>query len=124
MDKLHEEKLRAEFEKQIREDLLFDDEELEWQPERNCYAIYGVHLAWWGYRASRVNLVVELPEPHAHLIWIQAGHAPDDYWDDVEISRSEEDKCCDGSDRYEVYAKWQVDELFRSIGLSIKGDEA
>lgn len=62
MDKLHEEKLRAEFEKQIREDLLFDDEELEWQRERNCYAIYCVHLAWWGYRASRVNLVVELPE--------------------------------------------------------------
>jgi hypothetical protein len=55
MDKLHEEKLRAEFERQIREDLLFDDEELEWQPERNCYSIYGVHLAWWGYRASRVN---------------------------------------------------------------------
>lgn len=48
-------KLREEFEKQIREDLLFDDEELQWQPERNCYAIYGVHLAWWGYRASRVN---------------------------------------------------------------------
>ncbi|WP_049193503.1 hypothetical protein [Serratia marcescens] len=54
-------KLREEFEKQIREDLLFDDEELEWQPERNCYVIYGVHLAWWGYRASRENLVVDLP---------------------------------------------------------------
>jgi hypothetical protein len=26
---------------------------------------------------------VKLPNPHAHLIWIQAGHAPDDYWDDV-----------------------------------------
>lgn len=115
-------KLREEFEKQIREDLLFDDEELEWQPDRNCYAIYGVHLAWWGYRASRVNLVVALPEPHAHLIWIQAGHAPDDYWDDVEVSRSEKDKCCDGSDRYPVYSEHEIAESLRSIGLSIKGE--
>ena len=43
---------------------------------------------------------VKLPNPHAHLIWIQAGHAPDDYWDDVAVSHSEKDKCCDGSDRY------------------------
>ncbi|OWS96345.1 hypothetical protein CEQ52_07505, partial [Enterobacter kobei] len=41
---------------------------------------------------------VKLPNPHAHLIWIQAGHAPDDYWDDVAVSHSEKDKCCDGSD--------------------------
>jgi hypothetical protein len=46
---------------------------------------------------------VKLPNPHAHLIWIQAGHAPDDYWDDVAVSHSEKDKCCDGSDRYPVY---------------------
>lgn len=32
---------------------------------------------------------VKLPNPHAHLIWIQAGHAPDDYWDDVAVSHSE-----------------------------------
>ncbi|MDE7918441.1 ead/Ea22-like family protein, partial [Enterobacter kobei] len=38
---------------------------------------------------------VKLPNPHAHLIWIQAGHAPDDYWDDVAVSHSEKDKCCD-----------------------------
>ncbi|QGH63406.1 hypothetical protein [Serratia proteamaculans] len=81
-----------------------------------------VMWAWKWWQASRASIVVELPEPHAHLIWIQAGHAPDDYWDDMEISRSEEDKCCDGSDRYEAYAKWQVEELFRSIGLSIKGE--
>ena len=42
---------------------------------------------------------VKLPEPHAHLIWIQAGHAPDDFWDDVMVSHSDKDRCCDGSER-------------------------
>lgn len=89
MDKLHEEKLRAEFEKQIREDLLFDDEELVWQPERNCYEIYGVHLAWWGYRASRVNSP-ELPdgwvmvpkEPTESMIIDGFESEPDKYFSD------------------------------------------
>ncbi len=85
-------KLREEFEKQIREDLLFDDEELEWQPERNCYAIYGVHLAWWGYRASRENLEVELP-------------SEDDFVMDEAIDCLNECK-----------------SAIRSIGLSIKGE--
>lgn len=89
-------KLREEFEKQIREDLLFDDEELEWQPERNCYAIYGVHLAWWGYRASRANIVVELE-------------------DKVMV----EDEFDNGHNCAIDYCA----ERIRSIGLSIKGEE-
>ncbi|MBH3048090.1 hypothetical protein I5R11_19080 [Serratia marcescens] len=77
---------------------------------------------WEAWRDSRASIVVELPKPHAHLIWIQAGYAPDDYWDDVEVSRSEKDKCCDGSDRYPVYAEHEIAESLRSIGLSIKGE--
>jgi len=95
-------KLREEFEKQIREDLLFDDEELVWQPERNCYAIYGVHLAWWGYRASRENLVVELPPiniPSGSDTLLKAAVQMA-----VEVQTN---KCA---------------EAIRSIGLSIKGD--
>ncbi|EME1466180.1 hypothetical protein LL394_005266 [Serratia marcescens] len=88
-------KLREEFEKQIREDLLFDDEELEWQPERNCYAIYGVHLAWWGYRASRAAIVVELPEYRSAESYQSAGY------------NEALDDC---------------DSALRSIGLSIKGE--
>lgn len=88
-------KLREEFEKQIREDLLFDDEELEWQPERNCYAIYGVHLAWWGYRASRENLMVELPDKKPHT----DGPLTDGW------------NACHSA----------VKQIIRSIGLSIKG---
>lgn len=62
---------------------------------------------------------VKLPNPHAHLIWIQAGHAPDDYWDDVAVSHSEKDKCCDGSDRYPVYALWEIKEALFAIGINI-----
>ncbi|HGO4162338.1 TPA: hypothetical protein ACK1B7_003666 [Serratia marcescens] len=82
-----------------------------------------VRLMWKAWQASRARILVELPKPHAHLIWIQAGYAPDDYWDDVEVSRSEKDKCCDGSDRYPVYAEHEIAESLRSIGLSIKGDK-
>ena len=62
---------------------------------------------------------VKLPNPHAHLIWIQAGHAPDDYWDDVAVSHSEKDKCCDGSDRYPVYTLWEIKEALSAIGINI-----
>lgn len=65
---------------------------------------------------------VPLPKPHAHLIWIQAGYAPDDYWDDVSVSHSEKDKCCDGSDRYPVYARWEIEEVLAAAGISVKGE--
>ncbi|EPJ7225818.1 ead/Ea22-like family protein, partial [Klebsiella pneumoniae] len=57
------------------------------------------------------TVTVKMPKPHAHLIWIQAGHAPDDYWDDVAVSHSEKDRCCDGSERYPVYARWEIEGM-------------
>jgi hypothetical protein len=44
--------LRAEFEKEFGAmmELAFDD--LEWQPERNCYAHLPVHWAWKGFQAA------------------------------------------------------------------------
>lgn len=65
---------------------------------------------------SRI-VTVKLPKPHAHLIWIQAGHAPDDYWDDVAVSHSEKDRCCDGSERYPVYTRWEIEEMLASAGI-------
>lgn len=63
---------------------------------------------------------VKLPKPHAHLIWIQAGHAPDDYWDDVAVSHSEKDRCCDGSERYPVYARWEIEEMLAAAGIKVE----
>lgn len=67
---------------------------------------------------------VKLPKPHAHLIWIQAGHAPDDYWDDVEVSHSEKDRCCDGSERYPAYSIFEIQEACVAAGVKlVQSDE-
>ncbi|MEH9050948.1 hypothetical protein ACIU5A_10460 [Klebsiella pneumoniae] len=68
------------------------------------------------------TVTVKLPKPHAHLIWIQAGHAPDDYWDDVAVSHSEKDRCCDGSERYPVYARWEIEEMLTSAGIKVEAE--
>ncbi|EOC5191879.1 hypothetical protein ACI44M_004875 [Klebsiella pneumoniae] len=65
---------------------------------------------------------VKLPKPHAHLIWIQAGHAPDDFWDDVAVSHSEKDRCCDGSERYPVYARWEIEEMLAAAGIKVEAE--
>lgn len=72
--------------------------------------------------AELESRTVKLPKPHAHLIWIQAGHAPDDYWDDVAVSHSEKDRCCDGSERYPVYARWEIEEMMSAAGIKVEAD--
>lgn len=68
------------------------------------------------------TVTVKLPKPHAHLIWIQAGHAPDDFWDDVAVSHSEKDRCCDGSERYPVYARWEIEEMLTGAGIKVEAE--
>lgn len=105
---------------------------------RTAYMEWGVKTDWvqgdkrfdvlkpWGkHRADVLRAYIEhlesrtvkLPKPHAHLIWIQAGHAPDDYWDDVAVSHSEKDRCCDGSERYPVYARWEIEGMLTAAGI-------
>ncbi|WP_224336648.1 hypothetical protein [Klebsiella variicola] len=72
--------------------------------------------------AELESRTVKLPKPHAHLIWIQAGHAPDDYWDDVAVSHSEKDRCCDGSERYPVYARLEIEEMLTAAGIKVEAD--
>ncbi|HHZ8517821.1 TPA: hypothetical protein ACWMA9_004885 [Klebsiella pneumoniae] len=72
--------------------------------------------------AELESRTVKMPKPHAHLIWIQAGHAPDDYWDDVAVSHSEKDRCCDGSERYPVYARWEIEEMLAAAGIKVEAD--
>ena len=83
---------------------------------------------WGKHRADVLKAYIEhlesrtvkLPKPHAHLIWIQAGHAPDDYWDDVAVSHSEKDLCCDGSERYPVCARWEIEEMLAAAGIKVE----
>ncbi|HHR1261901.1 TPA: ead/Ea22-like family protein [Klebsiella michiganensis] len=72
--------------------------------------------------AELESRTVKMPKPHAHLIWIQAGHAPDDFWDDVAVSHSEKDRCCDGSERYPVYARWEVEEALAAAGIKLEAE--
>ena len=72
--------------------------------------------------ADLESRTVKLPKPHAHLIWIQAGHAPDDYWDDVAVSHSEKDFCCDGSEHYPVYARWEIEEMLAAAGIKVEAE--
>ncbi|HGW1252736.1 TPA: ead/Ea22-like family protein [Klebsiella pneumoniae] len=72
--------------------------------------------------AELESRAVKLPKPHVHLIWIQAGHAPDDYWDDVAVSHSEKDRCCDGSERYPVYARWEIEEMLAATGIKVEAE--
>lgn len=81
----------------------------------------------WGWDMRRQYneqrpVTVKLPKPHAHLIWIQAGHAPDDYWDDVAVSHCEKDRCCDGSERYPVYARWEIEEMLTAAGIKVEAE--
>ncbi len=85
----------------------------------------GVRRMVVDYRQRIADLesrTVKLPKPHAHLIWIQAGHAPDDYWDDVAVSHSEKDLCCDGSERYPVYARWEIEEMLAAAGIKVEAE--
>ncbi|HBZ6110330.1 ead/Ea22-like family protein [Klebsiella pneumoniae] len=72
--------------------------------------------------AELESRTVKMPKPHAHLIWIQAGHAPDDYWDDVAVSHSEKDRCCDGSERYPVYARREIEEMLAAAGIKVEAE--
>ncbi|WP_354690914.1 ead/Ea22-like family protein [Phytobacter sp. RSE-02] len=82
--------------------------------------------AEWNIDASKAALAnspmltVKLPKPHAHLIWIQAGHGPDDYWDEVAVSHSEKDRCCDGSERYPVYSIFEIQDACAAAGITLK----
>lgn len=64
--------------------------------------------------AQLESCTVRLPKPHAHLIWIQ--------WDDVAVSYSEKDRCCDGSERYPVYARWEIEEMLTAAGIKVEAE--
>lgn len=102
--------------------LLDELEKMQAQSSKWCEAFHKAVSVGARYEERIAELEareVKLPNPHAHLIRIQAGHAPDDYWDDVAVSHSEKDKCCDGSDRYPVYTLWEIKEALSAIGINI-----
>lgn len=51
---------REQFEAWLEREQGLYGEDIEWQPERNCYAKFGIHLAWCSWQESR-NVEIELP---------------------------------------------------------------
>jgi hypothetical protein len=66
-------------------------EDVEWQPERNCYAKFGIHLAWCAWQASRSSIELNLT--------------------------SEWDISSDGSRHYDADS---VDEQLLALGIKVK----
>lgn len=52
---------REQFEAWLEREQGLYGEDIEWQPERNCYAKFGIHLAWCAWQESR-NVEIELPD--------------------------------------------------------------
>lgn len=52
---------REQFEAWLEREQGLYGEDIEWQPERNCYAKFGIHLAWCAWQGSR-NVEIELPD--------------------------------------------------------------
>lgn len=55
------EESKVHFERFLREEHLYSNDELIWEDERNCYSIYSVHIAWKAWQASRAAIEIELP---------------------------------------------------------------
>lgn len=55
-------KSRKDFERFLREEHLYTDEELVWEDDRNCYSIYPVHIAWKSWQASRETIEIKLDD--------------------------------------------------------------
>lgn len=52
---------REQFEAWLEREQGLYGEDIEWQPERNCYAKFGIHLAWYAWQASRAAIEIEIP---------------------------------------------------------------
>lgn len=68
---------RKAFERFLREEHLYTDEELAWEDDRNCYSIYPVHIAWKCWQASREEIELKAPESISTREALDAGYSGD-----------------------------------------------
>lgn len=52
-------------------------EDIEWRPERNCYAKFGIHLAWCAWQASREAIEIEKMKALTTRDALAAGYTAD-----------------------------------------------
>jgi hypothetical protein len=52
---------RKAFEDALREPMLLDSSDLQWNDERNCYDSFTTHLLWKGWAAARAAISTPAP---------------------------------------------------------------
>ncbi|WP_191232906.1 hypothetical protein [Citrobacter freundii] len=78
---------------------------------------------WMAWKASRAAVEIKLPNQACLATWHYAGSPPDDFYEDIEISRKpSEDKSFDGTEPFPLLTKWEVEQAIESAGLKVKGD--
>ena len=100
-------KSREEFEKWLEEVHGLYGEDIDWEPERNCYRIFGIHLAWCAWQASRESIEVDIDWPEAN----------DDFWKD-----GEEGIYATGHTDGRQQTTDAVVKALRTAGIRIKGE--
>ncbi|MCI2234053.1 hypothetical protein MKK42_18325 [Escherichia coli] len=77
---------------------------------------------WWGiWQASRAAIEIKLPNQACLATWHYAGSPPDDFYEDIEISRKpSEDKSVDGTEPFPLLTKWEVEQAIELAGLKVK----
>lgn len=68
---------REQFEAWLEREEGLYGEDIEWQPERNCYARFGIHLAWHAWQASRDAIVITPPPGITTREALDAGYMGD-----------------------------------------------
>ena len=61
---------REQFEAWLEREQGLHGEDIEWHPERNCYAKFGIHLAWCAWQASRAAIEGELLADKRRMDWL------------------------------------------------------
>lgn len=103
------EESRKQFERFLREEHLYSDDELFWEDDRNCYSTYSVHIAWKAWQASRAAIDMDINKLQLENEEIECVHL---CLDDAGIPRKESE---------EVLSLWGR-VLRYAVGLKIKGE--
>lgn len=91
--------------------------------ENGVYVSELTRAVWSGWQASRAAVEIKLPNQACLATWHYAGSAPDDFYEDIEISRKpSEDKSVDGTEPFPLLTKWEVEQAIELAGLKIKGN--
>ena len=109
---------REQFEAWYKSKYLFQGYEFD-KLENGSYQ--WIESMWQAWQASRLAIEIKLPNQACLATWHYAGCGPDDYYEDIEISRNpSKDKSVDGTEPFPLLTKWEVEQAIEQAGLKVK----